>query len=598
MGEALPGAAVERVEIHPEYERYWLRYPDGATIPAEATRATPGAEGHCTAHDVTLYLREDLGQGTPTDAAAPMAALCARLVEHAPTLRARGEFVPGPSPGLPPAPALPRDTGRAVQLGPLHALLVGVGLLAAAGLRHLGRLGAADRRALGLTVVAGALAAASAHAGIFNGAGAAYEKIVLAWGVDVDSPYGEGFGVLHGPWMALFGRDPGTLFRTQRLLAAAAPPLLWGLVRIHADRRAALAAGLGLAGLPLLLRLGATELMHLPLTSFGLLAIVAGSGFRRSGDPLLAALALGAAGFAATVRPEATLLPLVVAGFALGGGARGTPVLVGLLVAGTIVRLAGLAPTQDVLRPGVLLRAEGLGAALLPKLVPAAHAPAGSTFWSGGFTPPALWPFALLGVVVAPAGLRLRLFGWWLLAEAPVLTKASPLADAARLQLPVQALWMVFVGLGAARLPTPGLVVAPALLGVAWFGAHPGWLRWANHAEFEVLRREVPTLGPEEVVLFDDAGPRAAKFARVMEAMGPARWVRASDWLAGGVEVAPTRWWRGITTDPGVEAAVRARCPWGAGQPTHLAPASDEDLHLDPAGVDVGFWHLGPCPPP
>ncbi len=593
VGDALPGATVERVDLHPEYERYWLRYGDGALIPAEATRASAGSEGHCTAHDVTLYLREDMGQGQPPEATAPMAALCGRLVEHPPTLRPRGGVVSEVAPPTPPPLVAPRrDTARAVLWKPLHAVVAGLVLALAVSVRRVGR---PPREARGDAALVGVLALAAAllgKPGIFNGGGAAYEKIVLAWGVDVDSPYGDGFGVLYGPVLGLLSRVPGVLFALNDAVAVCAPVLLWGLVRLHADRRASLTAGIGLAALPLLLRLGPTEVMHVPVTTLSLLALVGAAGFRRGGDPALGVVGVLSATLVVYLRPEALPFPVVVAAFAFGATSRWRWPLGWALVAVVAVRLSTLVLEQDVLRPAAMLRGDVLRAALLPALVSAAHRAAGSTFWNGSLTPAGLWPFALLGAVVAPPSFRWRLLVWWVAVEAPVLAKVSPVADAVRLQLPAQSLWLVLVGLGAAALPARWLVVAPGLIGAVWFLGRPGWLRWANHDEYDVLAERVPALAADDVVVYDDVGNRGGKFARVMEVMGPARWVRASDWLGGSADGPPTHWWRGVSEDPAVTAAISARCTAARVAGGRVRGAVDEDLVIDPAGKDVAFWSI------
>lgn len=115
VGEVLPGAVVARVETHPEYLRVWLRYPNGALVPAEITTSTEGNEGLCAGGGAALYPRDDLAEGPrPADTVAPMLALCTRLAAHPPALRARGATGDIPAAGEAARPPLPPPSTASV----------------------------------------------------------------------------------------------------------------------------------------------------------------------------------------------------------------------------------------------------------------------------------------------------------------------------------------------------------------------------------------------------------------------------------------------------------------------------------------------------
>lgn len=246
-GERLVGATVERVEVHHEYERYWLRYAEGALIPAELTRSTPGHEGLCGAHGLDLYPRAELGEGVVADVTGPMRTLCERLATRPVRLEARrGEAA---------EPGTVRvdfgDRSLPVSGGPVDFLVgaLGIAMVGLLGIafRFGQKLVLAERAELALVALVAILARWGGEPGIFNGEGAAYEKITLAWGVDQGSPYGGGFAALFGPALAVLGRAPEHLFALNSGWGALAPILLWILARQVGGRGVAFAAGLLLA---------------------------------------------------------------------------------------------------------------------------------------------------------------------------------------------------------------------------------------------------------------------------------------------------------------------------------------------------------------
>ncbi|MFZ5478778.1 MAG: hypothetical protein ACOZNI_18545, partial [Myxococcota bacterium] len=290
-GETLPGAVVERVETHPEYHRYWLRYADGgALVPAEVTLSREGHTGQCEAHGATLYARVELAEGSPPkDVLAPVRTLCERLAGGAPAFD-------GPAAARGPRPEGAEEVPRA-RVYPLHAAVVawltaGILAIAGPGRRAFAALATAERRELAAVLLVSIVARLGSPVGIFNGGGGAWEKLVLAWGADDAPPYGQGWPALMGPVLEAFGRHPDVVFATVRVWAIAAPPLLWVVARSVAGahaRVAALASGLALALLPIHLGVSASEAMHVPVLTLELVAMAAALG----GAPVLAALSAG-----------------------------------------------------------------------------------------------------------------------------------------------------------------------------------------------------------------------------------------------------------------------------------------------------------------
>lgn len=577
VGEALPGAVVEAVEIHPEYERYALRYADGSLVPAEVARSREGYPGFCRANGLTLYARAELAEGpVPADLAPPMDALCARLAERPPTLRETvGE--------APPSPARRATPLLAVAL----AWVLAAGWAAARGLRALPR---AERAELFAVAAVGIVARlAFSPTGIWNGAGAAYEKLAFAWGTSEVCPYGDGWAALMGPLVALFGRAPDVVFGAVRVWACLAPPALWAVGRLAGGRAVALGAGLALAVLPLHVAMSGSEAMHVVVLALELVAVAAALG----GAGWLAALS---AGLAAHTRPEAlafAALPLLLLGARRAWGPAA------LLLALVGWRVATLPPSQDVVPLARYLDVHGWLRHLLPRLGAPVNEASFSVFWHAAFTPPVLWAFALAGLALAPGRVRLLAIAWWLVAEVPIAPKSFPLADAWRLQLVAQPAWLLLVGCGVAALADRiaaargarwGAVVPwglAALVALALPGAAP---RWAHHREFAFLAEHVPTLHDDDTVWSVEGGSRAARFRDVMAAMGPARWVPAGE---GG----PTVIYRGLACAAPEACAPLDRCRTSPLAETRIGPPTDLDVTLPAEGVVVGLYRVEGCGP-
>lgn len=611
-GERLGGARVERVELHPEYQRYALRFDDGTVLVAEVTFSRLGHEGLCAAGGVTLFPRPELTQGPePADTRAEVDALCARLVARPPSLAARQEHYSPREATRPEQIDLPvQGPPLLVPLMAVVAVMLGLaGWVAARTLPPaLRALAPGERRELALVGVVGLAARLGCSPrGLFNAEGAAYEKLTYAWGLSQSNPYGEGFNALYAVPLWLLGRSPEALFALNVAVSAVLPPLGWALGRRLAGRgdprTAALATGLVLALLPLAVRLAATELMHVPVATLVGLALVVALAQHGRSDPPLALLAALAMGVAAHTRVEVAPAALVVAGL-LGTGrgigrAGGLVTLVGLLT----WRYSTLPESQGVLSFERLAEPPTWLALARPRLDLSRQQDATVSFLTV-LTPPVLWAFALAGL----AGLRARVWPWalltWVTLELPVTLKAWPLADAMRLQLPSQLGWAALVGVGAGllasawpRLPRwpAWLLGAVLLLRLVTHG--PGPL-WPHHHEYHLLATTVPELPPDGVVLYPDVLQRSPKFARVMRQLGPARWVGTAALLAGA-DVRPTLYFRSVDChrEVGREAcaAVESRCtiePWRV---LRVGPPTDLDVTLPAAGVEIGFWRVLGC---
>jgi hypothetical protein len=552
-GEVLDGAVVTRVELHPEYQRYWLRQPGGGEAVAELTT---GAGGLCEAAGLTIFPRGDL---SGEDGRAGMEPLCRRLTERPPQLRARpaegGPATPTDGPGAPaPGRAEGRPTLEPPRLRPgtavLRLALLLIGLL---GLRAA-RL---DRTLLLVGATAFLVRLALSPEGLVNGALAGYEKLAAAR-FDTDSPNGAG-------WPALMGglpRWPDSVFGMNLLLSSLAPPLLAALVRRSAGGRAGLAAGLFFALLPSHIGVARSETLHVSVVTFELIALLAADAFAREGRAREAALAALAAGMALHIRPDA--LPFAILPplwFALRRRSAAEPAPLpwrGMLLGGAL--LGGLFVWR-VLTLGAdpggggLLRAPGWEL-LLPRLGAAGPASSFQLFWHAGLTPPVLGGLTLFGLARLARHQRSELTPWLLwaaLTTLPVATKVSPLVDALRLQLSAQAPWLALAGIGLTALPAWALPASLLTL-LPSLRISP----WVQTQEWQFLRAAARALPAESVVQVDPRPHRASAFTDVMGALGPARWslsegdlryVGLSCLADGGCSVEGCQLWRGALLD-------------------------------------------------
>lgn len=560
VGESVGGAEVTGVEVHPEYERYRLRGAQGGELVLEVVLATPDHEGLCDVDGVTLFPRPELVTGAV--ARVDGDAWCERLRAHAPALHAVAGAVDD------------ETTTRADPARVAVGLLAGVtGVLVAAAVWRA--RAAVDRGLAAVGVVAVALAAWGWPGRLFNAMGAGYEKLWTGFGEMHASPYGEGYAVTMAPAVALLGETPAAVFGTNLALGVAAAVAMWALVRGEVGARAAVAGGLVYATLPVALRLQASEDMGVPVAAYTLAALAAAGRYRRTGDLVAGFAAAGCAGMAVHTRPEAVPVAGLVAAWMLPRRAWGPWAVLG----GAVVwRLATFPTSQGVLHPDAWARPSTWFAMLRPRWTLGEPAPAFQVFWHAAFTPVLLWPLVLLGLRHADRATRLRVFVWVGLVGGPLYIKAYPLADALRLQLPVQGAWLLLAAIGLARVPRWVLPVVLVAAGV-WAARAPVW---PVAQEFAFLRATVPTLPGGRTVRFDGTPQRAKVFGQVMETLGPARWSPTEgtlQYVGLSCFVGPT--------PPG---CVPEGCPVAT---TRLLPPTDQDAPLPDSGVEIGFW--GAC---
>jgi len=481
-GETLGGAEVVDVERHPEYQRVRVALEDERELVLEVTRAIEQARGACEHHGLVVQPRWDLLEEEVAleDQPPPVTALCGRLAERGeglvlappgrvgspPVLRSRVDLrrtEPGEvAPPLPPQP---------LPWRPLHGVLLALGLagvLAVVGpLRRAWRgLAPLERQDLvGVTLLGVVVRALLSPAGlaIWNG----HDRVVLSWGLTEGAQpfYGDGFAALMtGAWPFSIP-DPFTVFRVNAVLAVAAVPLAWALGRQVAPRAhrrvVALVTGVVLALWAPHVRLSVSEVQHISVLTFELLAVVGALHFARTSSWTSGGIAALAGGLVVHLRPETIAFPaalLAVVALERRERLRLPPVLgsLGLLLlvatprwlawstlsggasAARSDRLLELATWGKLLRPG-------WGALDSPLEL-------GLVVLHLGLTP----PVCLLLVLVGLVSRRWRCLGWsgvWAVVSlVPVAAKSWPTVDALRLQLPGAGPWVVWIALGAGCL--------------------------------------------------------------------------------------------------------------------------------------------------
>ena len=640
VDEALPGAVVERVEDHPEYQRYHLVLDGGESLQVEIVTLGDNP-GVCSAGGLTVFPRwELLGREIPEAASRhpAVAALCERLVTAGST-GSTGNTDAGP-PGVEDAgastqPVLPTlraawdvSAGRRRAFGALGvALVLGLALVAARAARHaLGGVTAVFALSLGLRL-------AVSPRGAFNGGLASYEKLELALHPGA-SMYGGFWAALMGGAHALFGDDPGVIFGVNLALAAAAPAALWALLRALGRPNACWIGALALAALPVHLKLSASEVMHVSLLTLELIALAATAALvtERSVKPapgqpdaprghrmILAAVAALATVAALYTRPDAlpfaALPPLWLA--LLGGrAALRSPAAWAVTVVAVgagLARISALFPDPDPVIQAAYLSDPSWW---LKLWTPRVSAPDwANTLLHARYTPPLLWLAALVGVALAlPRGGRWRgaaaLTVWLLVLLLPVLPKSGPLADAWRLQLPAQAAAVALAATGMAalaqRIPRRGATTAAALLLPAWSLLYLPWVgeRWAHQEEWLWLQEATPRLEGPALVLYDDAPTRSGHMASQLRALSAAgvRWSPISQTPAAapnGTE--RLLLYRGVScqsvdangerTSPACQARWE-RCRTSEVDVARVTAETDGDIELPSEPVIVGFHQL------
>lgn len=512
-------AVVRRIESHPEYQRYWLEDPEGKAFVAELTWADGVHHGLCEAHGLVLFPRPELVEGDL--AAVTVQSWCDVLAATKPenvTLVARGHQGPL-DPASAPAPSGPTAPRWLTELVAASGLLAAVAFLWTIR-REGGKL-------LAIFVAAAAFRLGTSDAVLWNGGGAAYEKLLLAWGEMRGAPYGGGYTVWMAPAVRLMGGTFAAIAWSNLIYSALTVVAMVRLAMLETPRIGSLAErrrlpwfmAIAAGALPVWVFLSQSELMHVSGVFFAVTAVVLAAETRLSRSPLLPAVGSFAAYFAAfSTRPDlgVAVLPVVAFGFSVRRW---------WFAALSLALAALLKSTMDapsLLGTEQLASAASVWRALVFHVGPPRSEGVFQLFLHSAFTPAAWWGAAALGFFALPWATRLRLLVW-MAASVPFWTKVVPLADAVRLQLFVQAAWCFLVGAGLVRLgPWLGSIVGfgPAIFQLVYLP-----LRWANHDEFRFLSEVVPTLSADTVVRAEAFGHRNDAFVRVMRSLGPAAWV-------------------------------------------------------------------------
>lgn len=630
VGETVGGARVERIEQHPEYDRMVLRLAEGEALTVELSLFRGGTPA-CEADGTAIFPRLDLSPGLPpAQAAAPVAALCDRLAAsdvrldlkdirsgqatgqangEGPTVQAGGSgeeeiHIPGTS------------TGR---FRPLQALLLGMLLLLP--LARLRPDGAPLRDGLGLLALAALARLLLSPLGIQIAPDAGYETLVMAWGMhEPHALYSDGFSALHAPLQQLSDYDPQLIFLTHGLLSALSAPLLW-LVASHVlrERWSALFTGACLAMLPVALRLAGSELSHVPLAFFELLAVLAALSARGSLPAgLLAALATG---FVVHLRPEA--LPfagLPAALLLLAARERRWTLVPLLLLLGLGVQRALTLPAieaQGPIQMAAFLSPRFWVQVMWPRLgAQEEHSGAFQVFLDLGITPFFLPLLALAGLVQGFRHNRpalLLALSWAGLTVGPVLPKAWPMLDAWRLQLPGQAPMILLAGLGLGLLPRGRRIMTLAPLMVLPLFLHPIRERWAGMEEWNLMHEALPALPPGARVLFADHEAHARAVAQVgallQHRAGAEPWWLPMGPFAASPDPGPDLYaWEGLTcridrlpsrrvdNDLPVNSCLqlRERCTLTPWRTARVTSRTDADIRI-PEGTEVGLYRIDGC---
>ncbi len=516
VGEVVDGATVATVTTHPEFERYTLE-KGGGTLVVELTLADPVHSGLCAKDGLALFPRPDLVSGELAD--IDLAAWCARLGDVASSKQiARIAATPGAPLAATPGP---ESSTLPWALGLAAILVIGLATWSARS---------AWRGALLAGLGALAVRLACVEPGTFNGAGAQFEKLLLAWGELRGSPYGPGYAVASLPMRLALADTPDAIFTSNLIYSCITVVFLYVLVlRETSSRWAGAGAAVSLALATPALLLSRSEAMHVPGVAMAVLACLLAAEARRAeklGVGALLGLGSGAAAWVASwIRPD--LLVAVPAAMAFALGRRGWPALLGLAMAAA-ARVAALdGGGGELLRPEAYVQLPTWVEGLRPRWGVPEQSGGFALISATGFTSPAWWLLAALGLVSRPhRESGWRWLPWLLLGTLPFVPKAWPLADAIRLQYVGHVALAGLVGLGAGPLRWRGLFLAAILLLPGLGRLQP---RWATHEEWRFLERTVPELPAGSVVQSAAYGHRNESFRRAMATLGPARWVESGE---------------------------------------------------------------------
>ncbi len=629
VGDLLPGARVETVETHPEFERYGLRLDDGRLLQVEAVEKSSRVSGVCGGEGVALQPRwELLSQEAPPGPLHPaVQALCERL----PQVSRRFHFTPSSTSSS--SSALPRIREPLPQ-GPLpwrpfqgvYLLLLGTlgAVILGAGRRQWTLLAPPDRLAfLGVILTSAGIRALLSPHRPFNGGGAAWEKLALSSGHQSFHPlYGEGWPSMMGPIQAVFGLHPDVVFNANLALGTLAAPLLWWGLRCQVSLRTATFSSLALALFPLHVSLSATEALHVSVVTFEVLAMGAALGWRARPGWSLALLASLSGGITVHIRPDAApFLLLLTLPFMLpvppSPSQSGRPLLPSRLLFAFVLFLllawrgvqAQDQMVQDVLHPSRMASPWFWVSALRPRFGDLSEGAVFQTFLSRAHSPPLWWGMALVGLLRFPRRWSGAVLLWVALVTLPVLTKTFPLADAMRLQLSSCLPWSVAVGMGLSFVSQQGrwgmgvaLMILLSAIPVSFSLRHG----WSHQEEWYFLRQAVPILPPGAVVRYPDATHRSEKFGTVMESLTQGRvpWHGLSshppvsgEFMYQGVSCHAEATRPGPEWVSGVESCrqVARICRMESFRESRIPARSDQDIRLPPGDLMIGLYRLSEC---
>ena len=591
VGEQLGGAQVAKVEEHAEYQRYFLRYPDGGMAIAEITGWDAEHVGLCTAGPLTLFPRSDLLQEPESDRAGDgYDALCERLKQRPEALPLAQENAPSGSLSIP---------RLGIVLSSSFLLPVVLGMVAVLGTVALLRARRRLPEALLWMAAAAALRWVLIEPGIFNGAEAGYEKLEQALGWVQHSPYGDGQPVLFRALLKLWTPTPDGVFAGTMLLSIATVGLVWGWLRIEVGEVGARAGALLWCLLPVPLLLSRSEDPSVGVVFFGSLALLAAAAWRREGGLLPAVLAALSAGFLVHLRPEAGLLVGAVAAVAFRrpkGAYDWLTVAVASAIVGMLLwlRLPLGVGQQQVLEPGNLLRPISAFWLWAPLITP--RYAVVQLVMLVTKIPPILPMLGLVGMLAGEG--RWRRVALWAVLTLPVAVKANVYADIFRLQHPALLVWVLSAAVAAAWIAAR--VGQKWMLLFLFLGTLPWMLRaspgWVHQREYQWLATVVPQFTEQQRIFYYDPHSRAKSMRAVMEQLGAGRWSgggepQAGDWIYKGL---------GCYLPEGQRCRDwLARCSLVEGQVVRLPPRSDLDLHLllDPKEESVvfGFYQVQSC---
>ena len=656
LGESVAGATVIDLIDHPEFHRIVVRLPDAQELTVEVV-ATDAEQGACTHHGFAVQPRWELlgvSNMEVEDQPPVVAELCRRLEAAPPDLTIappRATSVPSvdeapPEPGAPPpehaqgAPVRTAPDGPAApHFRPLHGVLEALVLALLAG--ALGcRPGWPSRRELvelaGVTTLGAVLRAAlGLWAPLWAPLFGFGRFAAVLGGHDSVSRYGDGYVSTMTAFTAAFGATTDTVLGANFLLGVAMPPLVWALTRAAAPQlpRAALVAGLLAAMLPVHVWITATEVMHVSLVTFELLAVWSALLFlRHTPTHRFGAAAFALAAGLATVmavhtRPEAIPFVVVPAAAVLlharrahGPGVALAAVTIG---GGLVFRFVEMAfdvtDEASALDYGLLAQPEVWAAVVVPDLSIEPDGTFNNVLLRPMLTSPAVPLLALAGGVLARRRTVAWLALWWLVALVPVLPKGWPLADAYRLQAPVLLPVVVLAGLGAARLFArigalrPGSDArVPWVVGILAIGISPQLLlerpTWGTLDEARFFMAVAPTIPATATVLYDADHRHASSIAEWGALTVPrSRWQDLRDGLDGSEPTEPFMAWVGLSctergerddaapmpSPPCVE--LRHRCTLRPAATTTVALSGDIDRTFVGESAEVGLYYIDDC---